>query len=140
VRRVASADARRLKRILPQNAEHGVVEELRASTTFSVLPWVPPPPPTGSDAKGVGSITLSVDHLAVVRLRTMIAQEAEAERARAHGVTLKKTIEDPVAGASAGGNRNEKERGQNCQGNPWRHMCSVGIVPDEGEVNRASAW
>ncbi len=41
-----------------------------------------------------------MEYLAVVRLRALIAQEAEAEQAKAQEVILKKAIDDPAASAS----------------------------------------
>ncbi|KAI0246609.1 P-loop containing nucleoside triphosphate hydrolase protein [Lactifluus subvellereus] len=151
VRRVASAEARRLKRIPPQNAEHGVVRNYLEWLT--VLPWIPPP--TGSDALprpdfltnakaqldadhfGLDKVKRrSLEYLAVVRLRTMIAQEAEAEQAKAHEVTLKKTMEDPAVGASADDKR-EKE-------SAYRALIKVGDIPStpsttEGQATRKAA-
>ncbi|KAH9011196.1 ATP-dependent protease La [Lactarius hengduanensis] len=71
VRRATTAEACRLKRIPPQNAEHGVV---RTYVKRRLM-----------------------EYLAVVRLR---APEAETEQAKAQEVTLKKVIDDPAAGAS----------------------------------------
>ncbi|KAI9435502.1 ATP-dependent protease La [Lactarius indigo] len=65
------SEVRRLKRILPQNAEHGVV-------------------------RTYGRRRL-MEYLAVVRLRALITQDAEAEQAKAQEVTLKKVIDDPAA-------------------------------------------
>ncbi|KAH9039670.1 ATP-dependent protease La [Lactarius pseudohatsudake] len=42
----------------------------------------------------------SMEYLAVVRLRALIAQEAETEQVEAQEVTLKKVIDDPAAGAN----------------------------------------
>jgi hypothetical protein len=39
-----------------------------------------------------------IEYLAIVRLRALIAQEAEVEQAKAQEVTLKKAIEAPAAG------------------------------------------
>ncbi|KAH9022773.1 ATP-dependent protease La [Lactarius pseudohatsudake] len=41
-----------------------------------------------------------MEYLAVVRLRALIAQEAEAEQAKAQEVTFKKVIDDPAVGAN----------------------------------------
>ncbi|KAH9039667.1 hypothetical protein EDB85DRAFT_266355, partial [Lactarius pseudohatsudake] len=115
VRRAATAEARRLKRIPPQNAEHGVVRTYLEWLTS--LPWTPPATAsetlTRSDFLTNSKSQLDADHyglekvkrrlmeyLAVVRLRALIAQEAETEQAKAQEVTLKKVIDDPAAGAS----------------------------------------
>ncbi|KAH9990850.1 Lon protease C-terminal proteolytic domain-containing protein [Russula vinacea] len=109
VRRVASTEARRLKRIPPQNAEHGVVRNYLEWLT--ALPWTPPPPGsdtlTRSDFLANAKSQLDADHfgldkvkrrlteyLAVVRLRALIAQETEMEQAKAQEVALKDAIED----------------------------------------------
>ncbi|KAF8487020.1 ATP-dependent protease La [Russula ochroleuca] len=109
VRRVASTEARRLRRIPPQNAEHGVVRNYLEWLT--ALPWAPPPPGsdtlTRSDFLANAKSQLDADHfgldkvkrrlteyLAVVRLRALIAQEAEVEQAKAQEVALKDAIED----------------------------------------------
>lgn len=115
VRRAATAEARRLRRIPPQNAEHGVVRTYLEWLTS--LPWTPPAATaetlTRSDFLANSKSQLDADHhglekvkrrlmeyLAVVRLRALIAQEAEAEQAKAQEVTLKKAIDDPAARAS----------------------------------------
>ena len=110
-----------------------------------MLPWIPPP--TGSDALtrpdfltnakaqldadhfGLDKVKRrSLEYLAVVRLRTMIAQEVEAEQAKAHEVTLKKTIQDPAPGASA-----EKE-------SAYGALIKVGDIPStEGQAARKAA-
>ncbi|KAH9008059.1 ATP-dependent protease La [Lactarius hengduanensis] len=114
VRRAATAEARRLKWIPPQNAEHGVVRTYLEWLTS--LPWTPPATVsetlTRSDFLTNSKSQLDADHyglekvkrrlmeyLAVVRLRALIAQEAETEQAKAQEVTLKKVIDDPAAGA-----------------------------------------
>jgi hypothetical protein len=48
-----------------------------------------------------------MEHLAVVRLRALIAQEAELELAKAQEVTLKKAIDEPGAGANEAEAQNE---------------------------------
>jgi len=82
---------------------------------LTALPWAPPP--AGSDAVtrtdflSNAKSQLDADHfgldkvkrrlieyLAIVRLRALIAQEAEVEQAKAQEVTLKKAIEAPAAG------------------------------------------
>jgi ATP-dependent Lon protease len=82
-----------------------------------VLPWVPPPAGsdtlTRSDFLTNAKSQLDADHfgldkvkrrlieyLAVVRLRALIAQEAEVEQAKAQEVTLKRAIEGPLRRAS----------------------------------------
>ncbi|KAF8262462.1 Lon protease C-terminal proteolytic domain-containing protein [Lactarius quietus] len=122
VRRVASSEARRLKRIPPQNAEHGVVRNYLEWLTS--LPWTPDTASsetlTRSDFLGHSKSQLDADHyglekvkrrlmeyLAVVRLRALIAQEAEVEQAKAQEVTLKKAIDEPAAGASENDTQNE---------------------------------
>ncbi|KAH9056835.1 ATP-dependent protease La [Lactarius vividus] len=111
VRRAATTEARRLKRIPPQNAEHGVVRTYLEWLTS--LPWTPPATAsetlTRSDFLSNSKSQLDADHyglekvkrrlmeyLAVVRLRALIAQEAETEQAKAQEVTLKKVIDDPA--------------------------------------------
>ena len=128
VRRVASTEARRLRRIPPQNAEHGVVRNyVRTSLFFpyprivsdtyaqlewlTALPWIPPSPGsdalTRSDFLPNAKSQLDADHfgldkvkrrlteyLAVVRLRALIAQEAEMEQVKAQEVVLKDAVED----------------------------------------------
>jgi len=49
-----------------------------------------------------------IEYLAVVRLRALIAQEAEAAQAKAQEVPLKNGAEDPAASASAGHEQKEK--------------------------------
>ncbi|KAI9459929.1 ATP-dependent protease La [Lactarius psammicola] len=122
VRRAATAEARRLKRIPPQNAEHGVVRTYLEWLTS--LPWTPPAASaetlTRSDFLANSKSQLDADHyglekvkrrlmeyLAVVRLRALIAQEAETEQAKAQEVTLKKAIDDPAAGASEADSQKE---------------------------------
>jgi len=89
---------------------------------LTALPWVPPPP--GSDALarsdflsnaksqldadhfGLDKVKRRLfEHLAVVRLRALIAQEAEMEQTKVQEVTLEKAIEGP----SAGDGQKEKE-------------------------------
>ncbi|KAI0297950.1 hypothetical protein BC826DRAFT_999741 [Russula brevipes] len=129
VRRVASTEARRLKRIPPQNAEHGVVRNYLEWLT--VLPWVPPPAGsdtlTRSDFLPNAKSQLDADHfgldkvkrrlieyLAVVRLRALIAQEAEVEQAKAQEVTLKRAIEGPSSTSVAAGDES-KEKDNACR-------------------------
>ncbi|KAF8494964.1 ATP-dependent protease La [Russula emetica] len=109
IRRVASTEARRLRRIPPQNVEHGVVRNYLEWLT--ALPRTPPPPSsdtlTGSDFLPNAKSQLDADHfnldkvkrrlteyLAVVRLRALIAQEAEMEQVKAQEVVLKDAIKD----------------------------------------------
>ena len=116
-----------------------------------MLPWIPSP--TGSDALtrpdfltnakaqldadhfGLDKVKRrSLEYLAVVRLRTMIAQEAEAEQAKAHEVTLKKAIEDPAAAASEGDKQKENE-------SAYKALIKVGNIPSsplttEGQATR----
>ena len=90
---------------------------------LTALPWVPPPAGsdalTRSDFLSNAKSQLDADHfgldkvkrrlieyLAVVRLRALIAQEAEMEQTKAQEVTLKKAIEGP----SAADGQKEKER------------------------------
>ena len=155
VRRVASSEARRLKRIPPQNAEHGVVRNYVRRSMFSYsnhtltltlllqlewltsLPWTPTTAGsetlTRSDFLGKSQSQLDADHyglekvkrrlmeyLAVVRLRALIAQEAEVEQAKAQEVTLKKAIDEPVAAASEIDNQSE---------NAHRALIKAGEIP-----------
>ncbi|KAN0142118.1 hypothetical protein V8E53_000580 [Lactarius tabidus] len=112
VRRVASSEARRLKRI-HQNAEHGVVRNYAPTAASSETL-------ERSDFLANSQSQLDVDyyglvkvkrrlmeHLAVVRLRALIAQEAELELAKAQEVTLKKAIDEPGAGANEAETQNE---------------------------------
>ncbi|KAI0298983.1 Lon protease C-terminal proteolytic domain-containing protein [Multifurca ochricompacta] len=95
VRRIASAEARRLKRIPPQNAEHGVVRN------YSQL---------DEDHFGLDKVKRRlIEYLAVVRLRALIVQEAEAEQAKAQEVTLKKSIEDSATATDAEDKEKEPE-------------------------------
>jgi ATP-dependent Lon protease len=139
VRRVASSEARRLKRIPPQNAEHGVVRNYVRRFIFlshsypdmllqlewlTSLPWAPTTASaetlTRSDFLANSQSQLDSDHyglekvkrrlmeyLAVVRLRALIAQEAEVEQAKAQEITLKKAIDEPGAGMNEAENQNE---------------------------------
>ena len=152
VRRVASSEARRLKRIPPQNAEHGVVRNyvrgphllvIFTLTCFlqlewlTSLPWAPTTAGsetlTRSDFLGKSKSQLDSDHyglekvkrrlmeyLAVVRLRALIAQEAEVEQAKAQEVTLKKAVDEPAANASEHDNQKE---------NACRALIKVGEIP-----------
>ncbi|KAH9044893.1 ATP-dependent protease La [Lactarius deliciosus] len=95
VRRAATAEARRLKRIPPQNAEHGVVR----TSVPRVAHFVTLDSLTRSDFLTNSKSQLDADHygletvkrrlIAVVRLRALIAQEAETEQA---------TAQEPVKG------------------------------------------
>ncbi|KAH8987330.1 ATP-dependent protease La [Lactarius akahatsu] len=135
VRRAATAEARRLKRIPPQNAEHGVVRTYLEWLTS--LPWTPPATAsetlTRSDFLTNSKSQLDADHyglekvkrrlmeyLAVVRLRALIAQEAETEQAKAQEVTLKKVIDDPAGGASEADGQKE---------NACRALIKAGEIP-----------
>ncbi|KAH9027501.1 ATP-dependent protease La [Lactarius deliciosus] len=135
VRRAATAEARRLKRIPPQNAEHGVVRTYLEWLTS--LPWTPPATAsetlTRSDFLTNSKSQLDADHyglekvkrrlmeyLAVVRLRALIAQEAETEQAKAQEVTLKKVIDDPAAGANEADGQKE---------NACRALIKAGEIP-----------
>jgi ATP-dependent Lon protease len=64
----------------------------------------------------------TIEYLAVVRLRALIAQEAEAEQAKVHEVALKNTSEDPAADAGAGDNQKEKE-------NAYKALIKAGEMP-----------
>ncbi|KAH9177280.1 ATP-dependent protease La [Lactarius sanguifluus] len=135
VRRAATAEARRLKRIPPQNAEHGVVRTYLEWLTS--LPWTPPATAsetlTRSDFLTNSKSQLDADHyglekvkrrlmeyLAVVRLRALITQEAETEQAKAQEVTLKKVIDDPSAGANEADGQKE---------NACRALIKAGEIP-----------
>ncbi|KAH9022767.1 P-loop containing nucleoside triphosphate hydrolase protein [Lactarius pseudohatsudake] len=135
VRRAATAEARRLKRIPPQDAEHGVVRTCLEWLTS--LPWTPPATAsetlTRSDFLTNSKSQLDPDHygfekvkcrliefLAVVRLRALIAQEAETEQAKAQEVTPKKVIDDPAAGTNEADGQKE---------NACRALIKEGEIP-----------
>ena len=61
-----------------------------------------------------------MEYLAVVRLRTLIAQEAEVEQVKAQEVTLKKAIDEPVATANEVDNQSE---------NAHRALIKAGEIP-----------
>ena len=63
-----------------------------------------------------------MEYLAVVRLRALIAQEAEVEQAKAQEVTLKKAIDEPAAAANEIDNQNENE-------NAHRALIKAGEIP-----------
>ncbi|KAH8987320.1 Lon protease C-terminal proteolytic domain-containing protein [Lactarius akahatsu] len=117
------------------DAEHGVVRTYPEWLTS--LPWTPPATAsetlTRSDFLTNSKSQLDADHyglekvncrlmefLAVVRLRALIAQEAETEQAKAQEVTLKKVTDDPTAGT------NEAD-GQ--KGNACRALIKAGEIP-----------
>ena len=61
-----------------------------------------------------------MEYLAVVRLRTLIAQEAEVEQAKVRELTLKKAIHEPVATANEIDNQSE---------NAHRALIKAGEIP-----------
>ena len=69
-----------------------------------------------------------MEHLAVVRLRALIAQEAEVEQAEAQEVTMiKKAIDAPTTDA------NECENGHRVLikvGKSWLHLKCLFLIPD----------
>ena len=65
-----------------------------------------------------------MEYLAVVRLRALIAQEAEVEQAKAQEVTLKKAIDEPAAAANEIDNQNENENE-----NAHRALIKAGEIP-----------
>ncbi|KAH9022788.1 ATP-dependent protease La [Lactarius pseudohatsudake] len=68
----------------------------------------------------------SMEYLAVVRLRALIAQEAETEQAKAQEVTLKKVIDDPAAGANETDDQKE---------NAYRALIKAGEIPALPQVS-----
>ena len=101
------------------------------------LPWAPTTAGsetlTRSDFLGKSKSQLDSDHyglekvkrrlieyLAVVRLRALIAQEAEVEQAKAQEVTLKKAIDEPAANVSEPDNQKE---------NACRALIKAGEIP-----------
>jgi hypothetical protein len=60
-----------------------------------------------------------MEYIAVLRLRTLISQEAEVEQAKAQQVTLKKVIDDSTAGAGEADNQKEER----IQGTHQSHEC-----------------
>ncbi|KAH9039661.1 Lon protease C-terminal proteolytic domain-containing protein [Lactarius pseudohatsudake] len=62
----------------------------------------------------------SMEYLVVVRLRALIAQEAETVQAKTQEVTLKKVIDDPAAGANEADGQNE---------NACRALIKAGEIP-----------
>ena len=66
-----------------------------------------------------------MEYLAVVRLRALIAQEAEVEQAKAHEVTLKKAIDEPATNASNADNQKE---------NACRARIEAGEIPAPPQV------
>ena len=61
-----------------------------------------------------------MEYLAVVRLRALIAQEADVEQAKAREVTLKRAIHKPVAAANEIDNQSE---------NAHRDLIKAGEIP-----------
>ncbi|KAI0270715.1 Lon protease C-terminal proteolytic domain-containing protein [Gloeopeniophorella convolvens] len=140
IRRVASAEARRLKRIPPQSAEHGVVRNYLEWITS--LPWTPATAAaetlTRADFLPNAKAQLDADHfgldqvkrrlieyLAVVRLRAMLAQEAEAEQAKAQEVVLKDAVGAPALAAAPGADRAAAAAHENA----CRALVKAGEIP-----------
>ncbi|KAH9022777.1 ATP-dependent protease La [Lactarius pseudohatsudake] len=128
VRRAATAEARRLKRILPQNAEHGILEWLTSLPPCHRLrnPHTIGFPHQLQVTARRGPLWArkvkrrSMEYLAVVRLRALITQEAETVQAKAQEVTLKKVIDDLAAGANEAGGQKE---------NACRSLIKAGEIP-----------
>ncbi|KAH9029165.1 Lon protease C-terminal proteolytic domain-containing protein [Lactarius pseudohatsudake] len=120
VRRAATAEARRLKRIPPQNAEHGVVRTYVQTLTRSDF-LINSKSQLDADHYGLEKVKRRLmEYLAVVRLRALIAQEAKTEQAKAQEVTLKKVIDDPAGGASEADGQKE---------NACRALIKAGEIP-----------
>ncbi|KAH9022770.1 hypothetical protein EDB85DRAFT_1895098 [Lactarius pseudohatsudake] len=117
VRRAATAEARRLKWIPPQNAEHGVVRTL--------VPWTPPATAsetlTRSDflTNSKSQLDRTIMDWKSTSPSSGCAQEAETEQAKTQEVTLK-NIDDPTAGAHKANNRKRMRAGPlSKQANSW---------------------
>lgn len=108
VRRVASTEARRLRRIPPQNAEHGVVRNYVRNSTFSphprflsnttlccfcqlewltALPWTLPPPGSDtlmrSDFLANAKLQLDADHFGLDKVKRRLTEYLAVVRLRA---------------------------------------------------------
>ncbi|KAH9177262.1 hypothetical protein EDB89DRAFT_1902501 [Lactarius sanguifluus] len=68
-----------------------------------------------------------MEYLAVVRLRALIAREAETEQAKAQEVTLKKVIDDPAVGTNAADGQKENGR---------RALVKAGEIPTLPQVRQ----
>ena len=160
VRRAATAEARRLKLIPPQNAEHGVVDPAflvafaLQSHSFTSLP---------STSTTAGSKTLarsdflansksqldanhyglekferrSMEYLAVVGLCALIAQETEVKQVKAQEVTLERAIDGPRSGASQSDNQKENTCRPSSKQAPPR--VPVPVSPQSQSLSRPNA-
>ncbi|KAH9029169.1 ATP-dependent protease La [Lactarius pseudohatsudake] len=134
VRRAATAEARRLKRIPPQNAEHGVVRTYVRGPRFHSRTSPDPPRSSNGSLRYPGPPALETLTRSYFLINSKSQLDADhyglekrqkTEQAKAQEVTLKKVIDDPTGGASEADGQKE---------NACRALIKAGEIPGLPQV------